>query len=121
MEPLIRIIFGSAFLGAVPAARVLALATVMQAETRVFHGVLKGIGRPTDAAVSEAGALVITAAGLAALVPTIGIMGGAVTSLAAYTTSTLIAAWYTCTRLGTHPLALVRAGGGTTRDLSAAR
>jgi O-antigen/teichoic acid export membrane protein len=107
MHPLIRIVFGRAFLGAVPAARILALAAVMQAETRVFHGVLKGLGHPTDAAVSEAGALVITGAGLAALVPTVGIVGAAVTSLAAYTVSTVIAARYASLRLGATPLALV--------------
>jgi O-antigen/teichoic acid export membrane protein len=107
MHPLIRIVFGSAFLGAVPAARVLSLAVVMQAETRVFHGVLKGLGRPTDAAISELGALVVTGAGLAALVPLIGIMGGALTSLAAYTTSTLIAVRYASRRLGTRPIALI--------------
>jgi O-antigen/teichoic acid export membrane protein len=110
MDPLVRIIFGHAFLGAVRAARLLSVAAVFQAETRVFHGVLKGLGHPTDAAVSEAGALVVTGGGLAALVPLIGIMGGAVTSLAAYATSTLIAARYASHRLDVRPLALVWAG-----------
>jgi O-antigen/teichoic acid export membrane protein len=110
MHPLIRIVFGTAFLGAVPSARVLALAAVMQAETRVFHAVLKGLGRPTDATVSEVGALVVTAAGLAALVPSLGIMGGALTSVIAYTTSTMIAVRYASLRLGTRPLGLVWAG-----------
>jgi O-antigen/teichoic acid export membrane protein len=117
MHPLIRIIFGAAFLGAVPSARVLALAAVMQAETRVFHGVLKGLGRPTDATVSEVGALVVTGAGLAVLVPLLGIMGGALTSLIAYTASTLIAARYASLRLGTRPLALVWAGAAPAHAL----
>jgi O-antigen/teichoic acid export membrane protein len=107
MHPLIRIVFGRAFLGAVPSARVLALAVILQAETRVFHGVLKGLACPTDAAISEIGALVVTGAGLAALVPVLGIMGAALTSVAAYATSTLIAVRYACVRLGISPLALI--------------
>lgn len=117
MHPLIRIVFGHAFLGAVPAARVLALAAVLQAETRVLHGVLKGLGHPTDAAVSEIGALAVTGAGLAVLVPLIGIMGGAVTSLVAYTTSTMIAMRYASLRLGIGPLALVYARAGSAHAL----
>lgn len=107
IHPVIAIIFGRAFLGGAAAARVLALAVVMLSVTRVFHGVLKGLGRPLAAAISEAGALLVTAVGLAALLPLIGILGAAITSLVAYTTSTLIAAGLTSAAMGIRPMQLL--------------
>jgi O-antigen/teichoic acid export membrane protein len=92
MDPLIETVFGRFFVGAIPSARVLSLAAVMISLARVFHGLLKGIGRPLDAARSEGGALLVTAAGLAVLLPPFGIMGAAITSLLAYTTSVIIGA-----------------------------
>jgi O-antigen/teichoic acid export membrane protein len=104
MRPLISIVFGRAFLGAVGPARVLAFAAVMISLARVFHGVLKGIGRPLDAATSEGGALLVTAIGLGALLYPLGIMGAAWTSLAAYSTSVLIGARLAGSALGAHPI-----------------
>ncbi len=113
VSPLIRIVFGDAFLGGAPSARVLAVAAVMLSLTRAFHGALKGLGRPFDAAISEAGALAVTAVGLGTLVPLLGIMGAALTSVAAYTTSTLIAARLTSKALGISPFELVYARPAT--------
>ena len=107
VHPLIEYVFGRSFLGAVLPARLLALGAVMQAETRVFHGLLKGLGQPLDAAKSEVGALVVTSVGLAALVPLLGITGAALISIAAYTTSTVIAAFLASARLGIRPYQLV--------------
>jgi O-antigen/teichoic acid export membrane protein len=106
MRPFVRIVFGRPFLGGVGPARVLCLAAVMLSLTRVFHGLLKGLGRPLDAAISEAGALIVTAAGLSVLIPLMGIMGAALTSLAAYTTSTLIAVRLAAVALGIRPIDL---------------
>ncbi len=57
MSPIIRIVFGKAFMGSVPSARVLAFAAVMISLARTFQGLNKGTGRPLDAAKSEGGAL----------------------------------------------------------------
>jgi O-antigen/teichoic acid export membrane protein len=107
MHPIIRLVFGRAFLGSVPSARVLAFAAVMISLARTFQSLNKGIGRPMDAAVSEGAALVVTAAGLAALLGPLGIMGAAITSLCAYSTSVLIGAKLAAKALGVGPFAFL--------------
>lgn len=104
MSPIIRIVFGKAFMGSVPSARVLAFAAVMISLARTFQSLNKGIGRPLDAAMSEGGALVITGIGLAVLLGPLGIMGAAITSICAYTTSVLIGAGLAARALGVRPL-----------------
>ena len=107
MQPLIVALFGDRFAAAVPAARVLAGAAIMISLVRVFHSVLKGIGRPLDAAISEGGALLTTGVGLAILLPSLGILGAALTSLIAYTTSVVIGAKLAATALGASPLEFI--------------
>lgn len=87
-EPaLIRLLFGEDFAGAAGVGRVLLLAGVVFALNRVLEAVLQAVGRPLESSIGEAVALAVTAAGLAALLPTMGIMGAGVTSLIAYAAS----------------------------------
>ncbi|MBO0768042.1 MAG: oligosaccharide flippase family protein [Solirubrobacterales bacterium] len=106
MNPFITLIFGHAFRGAITSARILVLGSIVLSSTRSFHGLLKGLGHPSDAGWSEIGALAVTFIGLAISLPLLGIVGAAWTSLAAYTTSTLIGVYWAARRLEVHPLAL---------------
>jgi O-antigen/teichoic acid export membrane protein len=84
---LVTLFFGQAFHGATNVCRVLLVAAVVLSTTRAVGAILKAINRPLDAGVAETLALVVTIAGLAAFLPTMGIMGAGVASLLAYLVS----------------------------------
>jgi len=87
-EPaLIRLLFGEGFDGAAGVGRVLLVAGVVFGLNRVLEALLQAIGRPLESSIGEGVALAVTAGGLAALLPTLGIMGAGVTSLLAYSAS----------------------------------
>lgn len=87
-EPLlIRLLFGEDFLGSVGVGRVLLVAAMVFALNRVLEALLQAEGRPLDSSAGEAVGLAVTAAGLALLLPLLGIMGAGVTSLLAYSAS----------------------------------
>jgi O-antigen/teichoic acid export membrane protein len=89
-EPLIvDLLFGSAFEDSVGVGRVLLLAAMVFGLNRVLEAILQAEGRPLDSSIGEAIALAVTVAGLAVLLPTLGIMGAGVTSLIAYLTSAI--------------------------------
>ena len=67
------------------------VASVALGTGRVLESVLKGVNRPLHAGLAEGAGLIVTAAGLAALLPTLGLMGAAITSLAAYTVTAGVA------------------------------
>lgn len=85
---IIDIFFKDVYADASNVARVLLVAAIVLSLNRVLGASLKAIGRPLDTGIAEAGALVVTVGGLAVLLPTMGIMGAAVVSLAAYSVST---------------------------------
>ena len=88
LEPtLIRFFFGEAFVDAAGVGRVLLVAGVVFGLNRVLEAVLQAVGRPLESSIGEGVALVVTAAGLAALLPALGIMGAGITSLLAYSAS----------------------------------
>jgi O-antigen/teichoic acid export membrane protein len=88
VEPtLIRFLFGEDFVGAAGVGRVLLVAGIVFALNRVLEAVLQALGRPLESSIGEGVALAMTAAGLAALLPTMGIMGAGITSLVAYSAS----------------------------------
>ena len=94
--PLVRLFFGASFASAAPITRILLVAVVCLGTNRVFEAVLRAVGRPLDAGVAELIALGTTVSGLALLLPTVGLSGAAVASVAAYATSM---AWM-CGRVG---------------------
>lgn len=85
--PLIGLLFGHAFRGATNVARVLLVAAVVLSTTRAVGAILKAINKPLDAGIAESLALAVTVAALAALLPTMGIMGAGIASVLAYAVS----------------------------------
>jgi O-antigen/teichoic acid export membrane protein len=90
---LIKLFFGSAFSVGGNITRVTAVASVSFAVTRSLEAVLRGVGRPLAAGMAEFVALGATAVCLAALLPTLGLIGAAWASLIAYTVSGVWMAW----------------------------
>ena len=81
---LLGLFFGADFAVVAPVARILLVASVVISLNRAVESVLIGIGRPADAAKAELLTLPVTAVGLVALLPVIGLPGAGWTSLAAY-------------------------------------
>src|SRR5205807_1714835 len=69
----IDLAFGNAFRGAAVVSRILLIAAIILGTNRVLGSILTGIGRPLDAGIAESVALVATFAGLASLLPTLGL------------------------------------------------
>ena len=85
LEPaLIKFFFGEAFVDAAGVGRVLLVAGIVFGLNRVLEALLQAVGRPLESSIGEGVALAVTAAGLAVLLPAMGIMGAGVTSLLAY-------------------------------------
>ncbi|MBM4268629.1 MAG: hypothetical protein FJ144_18790 [Deltaproteobacteria bacterium] len=87
LPALVPLVFGSEFSPAVPVAEVLLLGTVLMGAKDVLAGGAQAVGRPWLASRCELVALVVTAAGLAALLPLFGVMGAAIASVLAYGTA----------------------------------
>jgi len=81
-----RVVFGSAFAPAVPAALVLVAAAVFLGVNQFLKEGLRGLGRPGLAAIAEGIGLAVTVPGLFILLPRLGILGAALASLVAYAT-----------------------------------
>jgi O-antigen/teichoic acid export membrane protein len=104
---LVHLFFGRAYATAVGPGRVLLVAAVAFSVSRVLGAVLRALGRPLDAGLAELLALVATMLGLAALLPTLGLMGAAVTSLAAYLLSSCWMAGRAARELGVSAVSLM--------------
>jgi O-antigen/teichoic acid export membrane protein len=87
---LIGFFFGSAFVAASSACRILLLAGIVLTLNRVFGSVLKAVGRPLDAGIAESAGVVATMGSLAILLPRFGLIGAAAASLLAYG---VVSAW----------------------------
>ncbi len=100
-EPaLIRLFFGEEFSAAAEPGRILLVAAVVYAINRTLEAVLQGLGRPLDAGIGEGAAVVLTAAGLAVLLPTLELTGAAIASLLAYSASGALMVHRTARALG---------------------
>jgi O-antigen/teichoic acid export membrane protein len=84
---LITLFFGHPYAVGANIARILLVGAVALSTNRALEAVLRGVGRPLDAGVAEFVALGATAIGLAALLPTLGLVGAAWASLFAYVVS----------------------------------
>lgn len=81
---IIALFFGDPFRDAADVARILLVAGIVLSTSRALAAVLTGLGRPIDAALPELLAVVVTLAGLAALLPWLGLVGAGFASLIAY-------------------------------------
>jgi len=70
-------------------ARVLLVAAVFLSVNRTLEASLQGAARPLDAGIAEFIALAATVVGLVTLLPTLGLLGAALTSLLAYGVSSV--------------------------------
>lgn len=80
----VRLLFGEAFVDAVPAAMVLVVASAVLSLNLVVADGWRGLGRPVEVLIGEAAGLVATVLALAVLLPALGIVGAAVASLVGY-------------------------------------
>jgi O-antigen/teichoic acid export membrane protein len=112
---LIRLLFGADFLGAATVTRVLLVATVFFSTNRVIAALLNAVGRPLDAAVAESLSLGITVVGLAVLLPQLDLAGAGLTSLLAYSATTVWMTVKAARALAMTPLDLLLGVGGPTR------
>jgi O-antigen/teichoic acid export membrane protein len=87
---MIDLLFGDAFGRVATVCRVLLVGNVFLASTQILVALLRGLGRPLDAGTAGGVGLVVTVVLLAALLPTLGLMGAAIASLVAYA----VTAWW---------------------------
>lgn len=90
---LIQLFFGKAFSVGANVTRVTAVGSISFATARAMEGVLRGIGRPLTAGIAEFVALGATVVGLAAMLPTLGLIGAAWATLLSYSVAGLWMAW----------------------------
>ncbi len=87
---LIRLVFGAAFDGSIPACRILLPGTLMIGLNQVLYNGASALGRPGLPSCAEGVSMAVTAIGLYVLVPRYGYIGAAIVSSVAYTTSFLL-------------------------------
>jgi O-antigen/teichoic acid export membrane protein len=104
---LITLFFGHAYAAGANVARVLLVAAIALSTNRALESVLRGVGRPLDAGIAEFVALGATAVALAALLPTLGLVGAAWASLLAYAVSSAYMLQRTTRLLGIGPVAML--------------
>ena len=103
----IRVLFGKAFLPAVPMALVLLVATVPFCLEQIVAAGTLAERRPGLRSVSQKIVAAITVAGLLLLCPHLGAMGAAITSLIAYTINAAIAVYQFNRATGARPVDVV--------------
>lgn len=96
---LIRVFFGAAFLPAVLVAQVSITAGLARAMIWVLGHGLFAFDKPLVPSVAEVIAVAVTLAGLAVLLPAMGLLGAAITSLLAYSGSAAYMVWFANRRL----------------------
>jgi len=88
---LIRFVFGARFLPAVTPLRILLPGIVFWSGASIVSGGLQAFNRPGRASIAQLIGLSVTVVGLAVTLPTLGIIGAALTSTIAYTTTFWVA------------------------------
>ncbi|HEV2914550.1 MAG TPA: oligosaccharide flippase family protein [Pyrinomonadaceae bacterium] len=106
----ITIIFGISFKGAIWPAEVLLLASLLIGAKDVLAGGAQALGNPWLGSRAELLSLIVTLVLLPTLLPRIGIMGGAIASVAAYGTQLVIVARSLEIEYGLSPMMLFRVG-----------
>ena len=75
------LLFGEAYIAAIPTALILVVAGMISSVNFVLEEGLRGLGRPQDVMSAEVSGLVTTAAGLLLLLPMVGLLGAALASV----------------------------------------
>jgi enterobacterial common antigen flippase len=113
---ILRVVFGPDFVAATGVTRILLVASIALGTSRVLEAALKGVNRPLDASIAEGVGLVVTAVGLAALLPVLDLKGAAITSLLAYSTVAVVALRRANRALGTTGAELLSPEGWRARS-----
>jgi O-antigen/teichoic acid export membrane protein len=103
----VRVFFGAGFLPAIFIAQVAITAALVRGASYVLAYGLCGFNRPLVPSIAEVIAVLATVVGLAALLPSLGLVGAAITSLVAYSTSAAYMVWCARWRIGIRPLDLL--------------
>lgn len=90
----VRLLFGAAFLDAVPLARILLAAAVPLILARIASSGLYSLGLHGRRSIAQLIAAAVTVGGLALFVPTFGITAAAWVSFAAYTLDAILVLWF---------------------------
>lgn len=98
--PAIELLFGNDFSPATRLAQVLLIGTVPFVVEQVIAVGLLSAGRPGQQSLGQATAAAFTLVGLFTLLPRIGVMGAAITSVVAYTASCVVSAALFCRESG---------------------
>lgn len=106
-EPLLTVVFGPEFAPGAGPTRILALAMLPLALSRLLGGDLRGRGRPGLVSWSAGVALLVTIVADIALIPSLGIGGAALASLLAYSTGAVFVLVSFTRVTGASPLRLV--------------
>jgi O-antigen/teichoic acid export membrane protein len=85
MPWLLPLLFGDQYPGAVLPAQILMIAALSQGTDIVLSNCLRGLGRPGLPAIGEGAGVLVTVVLLFVLLPLLGAVGAALTSLLAYT------------------------------------
>jgi len=99
----VYVVFGASFAPAIPATMVLVVAAVCLGMNQFLEEAVRGLGRPGLATVAELCGFVVTAVGLALLLPRFGILGAALASLLSYATVLIMLVVILHRRLGLRP------------------
>lgn len=83
-DPAIRHVFGDGYLGAIPIVQVLSVFVIFQSITKITDDALDFLGRARHRAISKGGAATINFGLNLALIPTIGAIGAAVSTVISY-------------------------------------
>lgn len=102
----VTIVFGPAYSDAGWAARILTVAAIFFGVNYVLSDSLRGLNAPLGPSVAQGIGTVVTLVGLYALLPFLGIVGAAVTSLLSYSMSSLVLILLLWRHFGIAPLAL---------------
>ncbi|THD09541.1 lipopolysaccharide biosynthesis protein [Metallibacterium scheffleri] len=94
-SPLLRLVYGSAFLPASPILKALTFAGLLGAVYRVLADGLRGMGRPFASTIAELVGLGVGIPALAVGIPVWGVLGAAQAVVAASAGSLAVAVWFT--------------------------
>jgi len=113
----VRLLFGPAFVPAIPTTLVLVLAAALFGMNTFYEEALRGLGRPGLAATAEFAGLFVTVPALYLLLPRAGILGAAIASFLAYGTVLGALVGLLWTRAGLRPGRLFVMHMSDTREL----
>lgn len=110
-EPLVKLVFGSGYLGAIPVLQVLAVYAVLQSVTKLTSNGLDYLGRARERAIVKAITAVLNVVLNVILLPWIGVIGAAIATVITYSMYTLANVYIIHTELNLRISALLRHTG----------